>query len=72
VGFKECKTMGILKYAVVGAITVYGLQYLTKKRSLDGKSIINDFSDHLNDLFDKMKDYKEKVKLDYQQTTQLY
>lgn len=64
--------MGILKYAMVGTITVYGLQYLTKKRSLDGKSIINDFSDHLNDLFDKMKDYKEKVKLDYQQTTQLY
>jgi len=72
VGFKEYKTMGILKYAIVGTITVYVLQYLTKKRSLDGKSIINDFSDHLNDLFDKMKDYKEKVKLDYQQTTQLY
>jgi len=64
--------MGILKYAIVGTIIVYGLQYLTKKRSLDDKSIINDFSDHLNDLLGKLKDYKEKVKLDYQQTTQLY
>ncbi|WP_316805723.1 hypothetical protein [Pedobacter agri] len=64
--------MGLLKYVVLGAVTVYGLQYVTRKRSQDGKSKIADFNHHLNDLFGKVRDYKEKVKLDYQQTTQLY
>lgn len=64
--------MGLFKYATLGEAVVVGIKYVSKKRKSDGKSVLNDFTNHINLLLDEASAYKEKVKRDYKQTTALY
>ncbi|MBB6236167.1 hypothetical protein HDC90_000773 [Pedobacter sp. AK013] len=64
--------MGILKYAVLGAAAIYGFKYATKKRAADGKSLIDDLKEKVPAYIDKIKNYSEKIRQDYRQTSDLY
>ncbi|UKT62896.1 YtxH domain-containing protein [Pedobacter mucosus] len=64
--------MGLLKYAILGAAAVYGFKYATKKRTSDGKSLLDDLREKAPEFADKVKNYGEKVKQDYSQNTELY
>ncbi|PWS31879.1 hypothetical protein [Pedobacter paludis] len=64
--------MSLLKYAILGAAAVYGFKYATKKRETDGKSIIDDIRDNAPDFINKAKEYGNRVKKDYTQTSDLY
>ncbi|PWS27023.1 hypothetical protein DHW03_13475 [Pedobacter yonginense] len=64
--------MSLLKYAILGAAAVYGFKYATKKREIDGKSLIDDFKENAPDLIKKAKEYGNSVKKDYTQTSDLY
>ncbi|MGM9474933.1 YtxH domain-containing protein [Pedobacter sp. GSP4] len=64
--------MSLLKYAILGAAAVYGLKYATKKRTSDGKSLIDDFKAKAPEYVDRLKNYGERVKQDYSQTSDLY
>lgn len=62
--------MSLVKYVVVGAATVYLINYLTKKRLTDGKSILDDLG--TPKIVEDVKQFGKRVKLDYEQTTSLY
>jgi hypothetical protein len=64
--------MGLLKYAILGAAAVYGFKYATKKRATDGKSLIDDFKEKAPEYVDRVKNYGERIKQDYSQTSDLY
>ena len=64
--------MGLLKYVVIGAVAVYSFKYASKKRKIDGKSLLDDLKDGLNDAFCQAKEYKNRLEMDYNQTTKLY
>jgi hypothetical protein len=64
--------MGLLKYAILGAAAVYGFKYVTKKRATDGKSLIDDLKGKAPEFVDKIKNYSEKIRQDYRQTSDLY
>lgn len=64
--------MGLLKYALLGAAAVYGFKYATRKRSLDGKSFLDDLKDKAPRYIDQIKNYGERIKQDYSQTSELY
>ena len=64
--------MGLLKYAILGAAAVYGLKYASKKRATDGKSLIDDLKEKAPEYVDKVKNYGERIKQDYSQTSDLY
>lgn len=64
--------MSLLKYAILGAAAVYGFKYATKKRDTDGKSLFDDLKDNAPDFINKAKEYGNKVKNDYSQTSDLY
>lgn len=64
--------MGLLKYAILGVAAVYGFKYATRKRSTDGKSLVDDFSEKACGYLDDVRDYKERIKKDYSQTSELY
>ncbi|MBC6111684.1 YtxH domain-containing protein [Pedobacter fastidiosus] len=64
--------MSLLKYAILGAAAVYGFKYATKKRETDGKSLVDDFKENAPDFINKAKEYGNKVKNDYTQTSDLY
>lgn len=62
--------MSLLKYAAIGAATVYLLNYLTRKRVIDGKSILDDLGTPR--IIENVKEFGEKFRQDYHQTTSLY
>lgn len=64
--------MGLLKYALLGAAAVYGYQYATKKRSTDGKSLVDDFKEKSPEIMGKIKEFGQQVKRDFRQTSDLY
>ena len=64
--------MGLLKYAILGAAAVYGFKYATKKRTTDGKSLIDDFKEKVPEYVDEINNYAIKIKRDYRQTSELY
>ena len=64
--------MRLIKYAIWGALGVYIFKYVTQKRLTDGKSLIDDLTDPIPDIFNKVKNYGEKIRKDYNQTTELY
>lgn len=64
--------MSLLKYAILGAAAVYGFKYATKKRETDGKSIIDDIKENAPDFINKAKEYGNRMKKDYTQTSDLY
>ncbi|WP_293310204.1 YtxH domain-containing protein [Pedobacter sp. UBA5917] len=64
--------MGLLKYAILGAAAVYGFKYATKKRSTDGKSLVDDLKEKAPGYLEKVKNYGERVRQDYSQTSELY
>ncbi|WP_421946179.1 YtxH domain-containing protein [Pedobacter sp.] len=64
--------MSLLKYVILGAAAVYGYNYATKKRVVDGKSIIDDLKEQAPDYIEKAKKFGEKVKQDLNQTNGLY
>lgn len=57
--------MGLFKYATLVEAVVVGIKYVSKKRKSDGKSVINDFTNHINHVLYAASAYKEKVKRDY-------
>jgi hypothetical protein len=61
--------MSLLKYVILGAAAVYGFKYATKKRETDGKSLIDDFKEKAPDFVDRAKEFGEKVRKDYTQST---
>ncbi|TCD22062.1 YtxH domain-containing protein [Pedobacter psychrodurus] len=64
--------MGLLKYAILGAAAIYGFKYVTKKRAVDGKSLIDDLKEKAPGYVDKINNYSEKIRQDYRQTSDLY
>jgi hypothetical protein len=48
--------MGLLKYAILGAVVAIGINQLTKKRE-DGTSFMDDLTDRSPEFMDKAKDY---------------
>ncbi|KQM72792.1 hypothetical protein ASE74_22185 [Pedobacter sp. Leaf216] len=64
--------MGLLKYAILGAAAVYGFKYATKKRAVDGKSLLDDLKDQAPKYVDRVKSYGDQIKRDYSQTSELY
>lgn len=64
--------MSLLKYVILGAAAVYGYNYATKKRVVDGKSIIDDLKEQAPDYIERAKKFGEKVKQDLNQTNGLY
>ena len=64
--------MGLLKYAILGAAAVYGFKYATRKRSSDGKSLVDDLKNRAPRYIDQLKNYGERIKQDYSQTSDLY
>jgi len=64
--------MGLLKYAILGAAAVYGYKYATKKRATDGKSLVDDFKEKAPKYADKLNGYREQLRRDYSQTSDLY
>ncbi|GAA4209430.1 hypothetical protein GCM10022289_34880 [Pedobacter jeongneungensis] len=64
--------MGLLKYAILGAAAVYGFKYATKKRTTDGKSLVDDFKEKAPEYVDQVKNYGERIRQDYSQTSELY
>lgn len=53
--------MSILKWAMVGAAAAYGINYITKKRVEDGKSIVDDWNEKAPELMEKAKTYTQQV-----------
>jgi len=64
--------MSLLKYVILGAAAVYGYNYATKKRVVDGKSIIDDLKEQAPDYIERAKKFGERVKQDLNQTNGLY
>ncbi|MCX2432737.1 YtxH domain-containing protein [Pedobacter sp. GR22-10] len=64
--------MGLLKYAFVGAASVYALHYITKKRLSDGKSLLDDLIEKTPELIKEVNHLSQNIKQDYRQTTTLY
>lgn len=66
--------MRLLKYIIVGAAVGYGINYIIKKGP-DGRSILDDITDKVPDLFNKAKEYAghkaDQVK-DYSQQYRKY
>ena len=57
--------MSLLKYVILGAAAVYGYNYATKKRVVDGKSIVDDLKDKAPEWIDKAKSYKQDAETRY-------
>jgi len=53
--------MGLLKWAVLGAAAAYGIQHITKKRTTDGKSIVDDWNEQAPEWIEKAKQYTEEA-----------
>ena len=64
--------MSLLKYVILGAAAVYGYKYATKKRGIDGKSIVDDLKEQAPDYIDRAKRFGERVKQDLNQTNGMY
>jgi hypothetical protein len=64
--------MGLLKYAILGTAAVYGIKYLTKKRSADGKSLADDIKTKANKYLNEVSHFGERIRHDYRQTNDLY
>jgi len=64
--------MSLLKYVILGAAAVYGYNYATKKRVVDGKSIVDDLKEQAPDYIERAKKFGERVKQDLNQTNGLY
>lgn len=64
--------MGLLKYAILGAAAIYGVKYATRKRSSDGKSMVDDFKVKATQYLDDVNDFGERIRHDYRQTSDLY
>jgi hypothetical protein len=48
--------MGFIRTFILGAATVYGIQYITKKRE-DGSSILSDFMDDPSAYVNNAKEF---------------
>lgn len=64
--------MKLLKVAILGAAAVYGFKYVTRKRSIDGKSLVDDLKDRVLQCIEEANDFGDRVKHDYRQTSDLY
>ena len=53
--------MSLLKWAVLGAAAAYGIQHITKKRTEDGKSIIDDWNEQAPEWIEKAKKYTDEA-----------
>jgi hypothetical protein len=53
--------MGLLKWAIVGAAAAYGIKHITKKRTEDGKSIIDDWNERAPEWIEKAKQYTDEA-----------
>ncbi|SDF40900.1 hypothetical protein SAMN05216464_11791 [Mucilaginibacter pineti] len=51
--------MGFIKTLAIGAAVAYGINYITKKRPEDGKSIIDDLTENGPEWMDRAKKYGE-------------
>lgn len=51
--------MGFIKTLAIGAAVAYGINYITKKRPTDGKSIIDDLTENGPEWMDRAKKYGE-------------
>ena len=51
--------MGFIKTLAIGAAAAYGINYITKKRPTDGKSIIDDLTENGPEWMDRAKKYGE-------------
>ncbi|MBS7566899.1 YtxH domain-containing protein [Mucilaginibacter sp. Bleaf8] len=68
--------MSLLRYAAIGAAVAYGINYITKKRDTDGKSILDDLNEKAPEWMDKAKKFGDetlsKVTQQAQQTQENY
>jgi hypothetical protein len=62
--------MGLLKYIAIGAAVAYGVNYITKKRVEDGRSLYDDLTDQAPEFVDKIKQYGEQALDQVKQRTQ--
>ena len=52
--------MGLIRTLAVGAALAYGINYITKKRPSDGKSVVDDIKEKAPEWWNKAKPYMEK------------
>ena len=64
--------MNLLKYVILGAAAVYGYKYATKKRDIDGKSLVDDLKEQAPEYMEKAKKFGQQVKQGFSQTSDLY
>ncbi|MDY0903486.1 hypothetical protein [Pedobacter sp. CFBP9032] len=64
--------MELLKYAFWSAASVFVLHYLTKKRLMDGKSVVDDVIEKTPKIVKEVNTLSRNIKMDYQQTVGLY
>jgi len=64
--------MGLLKYAILGAAAIYGIKYATRKRSSDGKSVLDDIKAKANQYLNEASNFGARIQQDYKQTSDLY
>ncbi|WP_158825998.1 YtxH domain-containing protein [Mucilaginibacter lacusdianchii] len=53
--------MSLLRYAILGAAAAYGIQYVTKKRESDGKSILDDLNEKAPEWMEKAKKFGDET-----------
>lgn len=53
--------MNILKYAAIGAAVAYGINYLVKRTSENGKSIVDELADQAPQWLDQLKKYGQEA-----------
>jgi hypothetical protein len=53
--------MSLLRYAVLGAAVAYGINYVTKKRDSDGKSLLDDLNEKAPEWMDKAKKFSDET-----------
>ncbi|TKC10416.1 YtxH domain-containing protein [Pedobacter polaris] len=59
--------MGFIKSALVGAAIYAGIQYITKKDILTGRSILDELLEKAPEFIDKAKIYAKEVEIKVEQ-----
>ena len=60
--------MGFIKSALIGAAVYAGVQYITKKDILTGRSILDDLLEKAPEYIDKAKIYAKEVEIQLEPT----
>jgi hypothetical protein len=51
--------MSLIKIVAIGAVVAYGISYITKKRTEDGKSILDDITEKAPGWLEQAKQFGE-------------